>query len=380
MRKLPDIKTLVIKIGSNLLTNNSRYIDKEYIRTLAKTIHKIKKDIKNILIVSSGAIAAGMQQLGIGTKPKDIALRQACAAIGQPKLIQIYEDAFDEYNIKVAQILITKDDFANRRRYLNAKYTIRELFKHSVVPIVNENDTVVVEELKFVDSFGDNDNLSALIAGLIGAELLLILSDVDGFFSKDPTKHKDAVLINEIKYFDSKLLSMAGDSISNVGTGGMKSKILAAKKALNAGCYVGIINGKDPDNIVKFLNGEEIGTFFSHLEDPLKKRKLWIAYATIPKGEIVVDNGARNALINKYTSLLPSGIVDVKGRFSVGDIVKIVDINGIELGRGKVRYNHQEIEKIKGKKTTEIMKILGYKFSDEVIHRDDFVLSDFLEG
>ncbi|MGA1862725.1 glutamate 5-kinase [Deferribacter thermophilus] len=380
MRKLPEIKTLVIKIGSNLLTNNSRYIDKSYIYSLAEVISDLKKSIKNILIVSSGAIAAGMQQLGLSVKPKDISVRQACAAIGQPKLIQFYEDAFEKFRIKVAQILITKDDFANRRRYLNAKYTIRELFKNNVIPIVNENDTVVIEEIKFVDTFGDNDNLSALISGLIGAELLLILSDVDGFFSKDPTKFPDAELIKEIKYFDSKLLNMAGDSISNVGTGGMKSKIMAAKKALNAGCYVGIINGKSPENIIKFINGEEIGTYFSHLEDPLKKRKLWIAYATIPKGDIVVDDGAKNALIVKKTSLLPSGILEVKGKFNIGDIVKVVDKNGVEIGRGKVRYNYQEVDKIRGKKTSEIVDILGYKISDEVIHRDDFVLADFLEG
>ncbi|KAA0259455.1 glutamate 5-kinase [Deferribacter autotrophicus] len=380
MRRLPQVKTLVIKIGSNILTNNSTIIDNNYINNLAKVIGELKSQIENILIVSSGAVAAGIQVLGLQEKPKEISKRQACAAVGQPKLIQIYENAFEHCGLKVAQILITKDDFSNRRRYLNAKYTIRELFSNNVIPIVNENDTVVVEELKFVDSFGDNDNLSALMAGLIGAELLLILSDVDGFFTADPSKDKSATLISEIKYFDSKLLGMAGDSITSVGTGGMKSKILAAKKALNAGCYVGIINGKDPENIKRFLNGDEIGTYFSHLEDPLKKRKLWIAYAAIPKGEIVVDEGAKKAIVNDKKSLLPSGIVNVNGRFNVGDVVRIVDQKGKELGRGKVRYSNIEIEKIMGKKTAEIINILGYKFSDEVVHRDDFVLSDFLEG
>ncbi len=374
MRKLPLINTLVIKIGSNIITNQINGINESFVAKLAECISKLRSLIDNIIIVSSGSVAAGFRYLGYKARPTDIIDKQACAAVGQTRLIQIYENQFSRFDINVAQILLTKDDLSNRRRYLNARYTLRKLLEHRSIPIINENDSVVVDELKYIESFGDNDNLSALVAGLVSADLLLILSDVDGLYDKDPSLNKDAKLISEVTYVDDEMLGYAGNSVSEIGTGGMKSKLKAAKKALDAGCYVGIINGKDPDNILHFIENANIGTFFSHIEDPKTKKKLWLAYATIPKGDVVIDDGAVRAVRENKKSLLPSGVCDVKGRFGVGEVVRIVNGSGIEVGRGKVRYSSVDLKKIMGKKTAEIFHILGYKFGDEVIHRDDMVL------
>jgi len=373
MRKLPKINLMVIKIGSSIVAGKDR-VDKEFLARLAATISEVKKEVKDIVIVSSGAVAAGFKLLGLESKPKDIVDKQACAAVGQAKLVQYYEEAFKKYDLVVGQVLLIKEDFSNRRRYLNARSTLKRLLDLNVIPIINENDTVAINELKFVDTFGDNDNLSALVSGLLGADLLLILSDVDGLYDKNPSKYTDAKLISDVKYFNEDILNVAGDSVSGVGTGGMKTKILAAKKALDSGCYVGIINGKDPENIKRFINKEEIGTFFSHVEDVKDRRKFWIAYAATPKGEIIIDNGAVKAIIEMNRSLLPSGILDVAGKFGVGDIVKIIDLYGVEIARGKSRYASADIKKIKGVKTDKIEEILGYKISDEVVHKDDLVV------
>jgi glutamate 5-kinase len=373
MRKLPKINLMVIKIGSSIVAGKDR-VDKEFLARLAATISEVKKEVKDIVIVSSGAVAAGFKLLGFESKPKDIVDKQACAAVGQAKLVQYYEEAFKKYDLVVGQVLLIKEDFSNRRRYLNARSTLKRLLDLNVIPIINENDTVAINELKYVDTFGDNDNLSALVSGLLGADLLLILSDVDGLYDKNPSKYTDAKLISDVKYFNEDILNVAGDSVSGVGTGGMKTKLLAAKKALDSGCYVGIINGKDPENIKRFINKEEIGTFFSHVEDVKDRRKFWIAYAATPKGEIIIDNGAVKAIIEMNRSLLPSGILDVAGKFGVGDIVKIVDLYGVEIARGKSRYASADIKKIKGLKTDKIEEILGYKISDEVVHKDDLVV------
>ncbi|MCX8085169.1 MAG: glutamate 5-kinase [Calditerrivibrio sp.] len=373
MRKLPKINTLVIKIGSSIVAGKDE-IDKKFLAELAHAIHIIKNDVKDVVIVSSGAIAAGFKTLGFDSKPKNIVDRQACAAVGQAKLILYYEEAFNRYNMNVGQILLTKEDFANRKRYLNARSTLKKLLDLNVIPIINENDTVATNEIKYVDTFGDNDNLSALVSGLIGADLLLILSDVDGLFDKNPSKCPNATLINEVKYFNKDILNVAGDSISGVGTGGMKTKIMAAQKALDSGCYVGIINGKKPENIIRFLKGEIIGTFFSHIEDAIDRKKFWIAYAATPKGEIIIDSGAVRAILDMNRSLLPSGILDITGKFNIGDIVRITDIYGMEIARGKTRYTSSDLKKIKGQKTEKIQELLGYKISDEVIHKDDLVI------
>ncbi|MDK2791911.1 MAG: glutamate 5-kinase [Deferribacteres bacterium] len=374
MRNLPEINTLVIKIGSSILTGSTGEVNLEFIQNLSDTIIKIKQRVKNIVIVSSGAVACGFKVLGFERKPKDIIDKQACAAVGQTRLIQCYESCFMKHGINVGQVLITKDDFSNRRRYLNAKYTIRRLFDFGVIPIINENDSVVIDELKYYETFGDNDNLSALVSGLLSADLLLILSDVEGLYDKNPAVDKNAKLISEVKYFNEELLNLGGDSVSGLGTGGMRSKLLAAKKALDAGCLVGIVSGKDTKNIERFLNNEEVGTFFGMVSDRKSKKQHWLAYATIAKGEIIIDDGAVNALYNNK-SLLPSGIVDITGRFNIGDIVRVVNLERVEIARGKVRYSFEDLKKIMGKKSSQIAEILGYKLADEVIHIDDMVIT-----
>lgn len=375
MRTLPDIQTLVVKLGSNILADPVSGISEERVAAIARTIAEIKKQIPNVVLVSSGAVAAGFRVLGYPERPRDITDKQACAAVGQVRLMGLYEREFSAYGFHAAQILITKDDFNHRRRYINARYSLRRLIEHGVVPVINENDSVVVDELKYVETFGDNDNLSALVAGLIDADLLLILSDVDGLYDKNPTEHSDARLIPEVKYFHEDILSVAGDSVSGVGTGGMKSKLTATRKALDAGCYVGILNGKNPDNIISFLRGNEVGTFFSHVEDPKHRKKLWLAYATIPKGELVIDDGAVRAITQMGKSLLPSGVADVSGRFGIGEVIRIMNLEGVEVARGKVRYSSGDMQKIKGKKSADIYDILGYRLSDVVVHRDDMVVS-----
>jgi len=375
MRKLPKIETLVVKVGSNILTHPVHGVNLEFLSGLVRTLCELKKNIPNIVIVSSGAVGAGFKLLGFDQRPQNITDRQACAAVGQARLIWDYDREFEKYGVIPAQILITKDDFANRRRYLNARYTLRRLLELGVVPIINENDSVVIEELKQLENFTDNDNLSALVSGLIGADMLLILSDVDGLFDKNPSEYDDAVRIGEVKYINEDLLNAAGDSVSGVGTGGMKSKLEAAGKALDAGCYVGIINGRDLSNLSGFLNGDDVGTFFNHIEDPFTRRKHWIAYAAGVRGELHVDKGAVNALVNKKTSLLPSGVTNITGKFGMGDVVAIFDPEGKEVARGKVRYTSEDADKIKGKKSSDIQPILGYKFTDEIVHRDDLVIT-----
>lgn len=375
MRHLPEIETLVVKIGSNILLCENEGLNLDFIRSLASSVADVQKKIKNIVIVSSGAVGAGFRHLGFSSRPKNITDRQACAAIGQARLIWLYEKEFENFGKSVAQILITKDDFSNSRRCLNARYAIRRLHEFGVIPIINENDTVVVDELKYFESFGDNDNLSALVAGLIGADLLLILSDVEGLYDKNPSVYPDAKLIHDVQYIDENLMNAAGESVSGVGTGGMGSKLKAAKKALDAGCHVGIINGRNTENITRFINGDLVGTYFSHTEDVYRIRKFWIAHAANVKGTISIDAGAVKAIVDMKKSLLPSGVVNIEGRFGIGDIISVTDSAGLEIAKGKARYSSKDMRQIMGRKSAEIFDILGYKFSDEVIHRDDLVVS-----
>lgn len=374
MRNLPEINTLVVKIGSSLLASDTG-VNEVFINSIASVLARIKEKIPNIIIVSSGAVAAGFNILGYKEKPKDIIDKQVSAAVGQARLIWLYEQAFEKYNIHVAQVLITKDDFANRRRFLNIRYSLRKMLKLGLMPVINENDIVVIDELKYVETFGDNDNLSALVAALIEADLLLMLSDVDGVYYTDPKMSKNPKLINNIDSVNKILKEIELVGTSTFGTGGMKSKIMAAKKAINAGCCVGIINGNDLGNIERFLNGEEIGTYFGCALKSQRLSKMWLAYATIAKGNIVVDNGAVKAIVDDNKSLLPGGIISVNGKFNIGDVVAIMNKDGVEIGRGKVRYPSQDVTKIAGLKSNEIYEKIGYKYSDEVIHRDDLIVT-----
>lgn len=375
MRKIPKIETLVIKIGSSILSGDDMGINASRIAKIVFQVAELKKRIPNILIVSSGAVAAGFRLLGFKSRPKDIVDKQASAAVGQARLVWYYEQEFEKYSIRVAQILLTKDDLSNRKRYLHAKAALERLLTLGVVPVINENDTIIVDELKYIETFGDNDNLGALVAGIVDADMLLIMSDVDGLFTGDPSKDKNAKIISEVKNIDEDIFKLAGGSLSGVGTGGMSSKLTAAKKAVEAGCEVAIIKGMEPENITKFFNGENIGTFFSLSKDVVKRRRFWIGYAAIPKGKIFVDKGAQAALLNNK-SLLPKGVTGIEGKFVAGDVVGIFGEDKAEIARCKMRYSAVDMNKIKGKKSSEIEAVLGYKISDEAAHIDDIMILD----
>jgi glutamate 5-kinase len=311
-----------------------------------------------------------MKKLGLKEKPKDIQLKQAAAAVGQSSLMWAYEKSFNDFGKKVAQVLLTRDDFSERGRYLNSKNTLITLLSYGIIPIINENDTVATDEIKF----GDNDQLAALVSGLIDAERLIILSDVEGLYSSDPNKNPDAEIIPFVREITPEFEAMAGGAGSAVGTGGMYSKILAAKKAISYGITVNIISGRKSRLIVSLLKGGHHGTEFKPQTKRISSRKGWIAYAIKPRGSLVIDEGAVNAILKSGKSLLPSGIVKVEGVFDIGDAVYCVDLRGNRIAKGIVNYSFNDAEKIKGRKTSEIESILGYKYSDEVVHRDNLIV------
>src|SRR4030065_1564829 len=364
------MKRLVIKIGSSILASAEQGLN-------TKRLHAITKDISDIadrgyeaVIVSSGAIAAGLKKLRLKEKPKDIKLKQAAAAIGQSSLMWAYEQRISNFNKKVAQVLLTRDDITNRLRYINAKNTLFTLLSYGIIPVINENDPVAVDEIKF----GDNDVLAALVAGLVEADILIILSDVEGLYTKDP-KHKDAELIGSAdEITPDDIEKIAGGRGSTVGTGGMYSKVLAAKQATNHGIPVVIMSGKKSGLLANLLNGEKIGTYFKPNKERLSSKKGWIAYGLKSKGAVYLDDGAVKALTTQGKSLLPSGIIKIEGHFDIGDAVSCMSKEGKKIAKGLTNYSSQDIEQIKGRKTSEIEKVLGYKYSDEVIHRDNLTV------
>lgn len=364
------MKRLVIKIGSNILADGREGLDTKRISSLAKDVSALIGKGHDIVIVSSGAVAAGMRQLGLKGRPKDIKLKQAAAAIGQSHLMWAYERSFGEHGRKVAQVLLTREDLADRKRYINSKNTLLTLLSYKVVPIINENDTVATDEIKF----GDNDYLASLVSGLVEAERLIILSDVEGLYTEDPRHNPKARLIEYVEEITPELEEKAGGAGSVVGTGGMYSKILAAKRAVSYGIPVHIISGRREGLLVLLLEGKRLGTLFEPKEEKLSSKKGWIAYGSRAKGNLVIDEGAVKALIEGGKSLLPSGIISVDGGFDIGDAVYCIESKGNRIAKGLTNYSSSEIEKIKGKKTPEIEKILGYKYSEEVIHRDNLVL------
>lgn len=361
---------IVIKIGSNILTDKKGGLNQKRIYSIARDVSDICRAGYEVVIVSSGAVAAGMKKLGLKEKPKDIQLKQAAAAVGQSSLMWAYEKSFGEFRKKVAQVLLTREDFSERSRYLNSKNTIITLLSYGITPIINENDTVATDEIKF----GDNDHLAALVAGLVDAERLIILSDVEGLYSSDPNKDDNAQLIPFVDEITPELEAIAGGAGSVVGTGGMYSKILAAKKAVSYGIRVNIVNGRKKGLMVSLLNGIHCGTEFKPRPKKISSKKGWIAYAIKPKGSLVIDDGAVNAVVKSGKSLLPSGIVKVEGVFDIGDAVYCIDTRGNRVAKGIVNYSSHDIEKIRGKKTTQIETTLGYKYSDEVVHRDNLVV------
>ncbi|MFZ5992547.1 MAG: glutamate 5-kinase [Deinococcota bacterium] len=361
-------RRVVVKVGSAVLSGaagRARQL------AIAEQIAALKAEGRQVVLVSSGAVASGMAKLGLKERPKTMPGKQAAAAVGQPVLMQLWEQAFAWYDLRVGQVLLTAEDLAHRHRYLNARHTLETLLEWNVVPIINENDTVMVDEIKF----GDNDQLSALIASLVGADLLLVLSDIDALYDADPRMNPTASPVRYVERVDAEVMRMAGDTPGHAGTGGMRSKLLAAKKAQDAGIPMLLLPGEDPRSITRALQGEPVGTFFAGGNKRYSGRKLWLYQLPKPAGEIVVDAGAARALRQGGASLLPAGIREVRGNFGVGEAVRCLDAGGELIGVGLVNYSSAEIERIKGAKTKDIERILGYNHSDEVIHRDHFALA-----
>jgi len=370
---LKNINRLVIKLGSNVLTNE-KSLNIKIIRQIAMQVHLlIQQDIR-VIIVSSGAMAAGMRKMNLSSRPTEIPLRQAIAAIGQAGLIQEYEKAFDFFDIKVAQILLTRKDLSNRTRFLNARNTIHALLAWNVIPIVNENDTVAVEEIKF----GDNDNLSAMIALLLNADLLINLTDISGLYDKDPRACTDACFIPVVESFSRDLEAYASGIPGALGTGGMLTKIKAAQKVTTAG--IPMVIAKASENVLtQIIQGEDTGTFFVPRNQKMKNRKCWIAFSKKTRGHIQIDDGAVRAILNKGKSLLAIGVIGIQGKFAIGDAVAIETQSGQEIGIGLTNYNSEDIQLIMRKKSHEIKDILGEKLYDEVIHRDNMVITEWNE-
>ncbi len=373
---LKPVKRVVVKAGSGILTTKAG-LNRRVINGLTIDICALRKKGIEVILVSSGAIASGLKKVGLTRRPESISQQQAVAAIGQSSLMMAYEKAFGRHGQKVAQILITRDDLNHRGRYLNARNTVFTLLGWKIVPIINENDTVVVDELKF----GDNDNLSAMVTNMTESQLLVNLTDIDGLFHKDPRTNRDARLIRVVERVDREVMRYASSIPGFLGTGGMASKIRAAQKVALGGTPTIIANGLKPGILKKIFMGQEVGTLFMPQEVALRGRKHWIVFTKSPKGEIIIDRGAERALLKGGKSLLPSGIEEVRGRFSLGDSVVLLNEHNQELAVGMVNYHSGDIKKIMGLKSTEIESRLGYKHDDEVIHRDNLVItSDMEEG
>ena len=365
-----NAKRLVVKVGSNVLTEDHG-LNLKAIRSISRQICRLIDSGLEVILISSGAMASGVKKIGLNKRPDEIPKRQAIAAVGQAGLILEYEKAFARYHKKVAQILLTGDDLNNRRRYLNARNTLCMLLSWQVVPIINENDTVMIEEIQF----GDNDNLAAMITLLMDADILVNLTDIDGLYTKNPRKYPDAELIPLVSTIRESIVKVAGDIPGPLGTGGMLSKINAARKVTASGIPMVIANGCKPDILKKLFSGKEVGTFFVSKKKKLKSRKCWIAFTLKPKGVIRIDDGAAAAILNRGKSLLPSGIVDVEGEFNVGAPVEFKKSDNETLGTGLVNYSSADIRKIMGLKSSRIKKILGHKPYDDVIHRDNLAIT-----
>jgi len=369
-----NYKRIVVKVGSTTLTNENGKINFTQIDKLTRQIVDLKNQGRELLLVSSGAIAAGMGELGFAKRPSSIPEQQACASVGQGVLIGIYNKFFREYGEKCAQILLTSSDLEVRSRYLNAFNTIETLLEHGVVPVINENDTVVTNEIKF----GDNDNLSARVAGLVEADLLINLSDVEGLYSGNPAEEDDLELIHLVEEIDEKIVNMAGGEGSPFGTGGMSTKIDAAKIAVSSGVMMIIGPGREKNSLLKIVDMAEdkeykMGTTFLADKESLSKRKQWLHFNLPPSGKIIIDQGAADALLKRGKSLLPGGILEVRGSFKSGDPV-LVASSERNICKGLVNYSSEEIETIKGLHSREIKSKLGYFNKSEVIHRDNLVI------
>lgn len=361
---------LIIKVGSSLVTNDGKGLDKEAIAHWARQIAVLRAMGKEVVLVSSGAIAEGRQRLGFAQRPKSLPQLQACAAVGQMGLVQMYETHFAAHGLKTAQILLTHGDMADRERYLNARSTVLTLLSFGVVPVINENDTVVNDEIKF----GDNDTLGALVANLVEADALIILTDQQGLYTADPRQQKDAQFVHEANAGDVALEKMAGGAGSNVGTGGMLTKILAAKRAARSGAHTVIACGRETDVLIRLAQGEAIGTHLRSLTLPIAARKQWILDHLQTTGSIVLDTGAIQKLQTEGKSLLAIGVCEVQGQFNRGAVVTCIDEKGIPIAKGLINYASNDTKRIMRHASSEIVSILGFVEEPELIHRDNLVL------
>lgn len=369
---LKNAETIVIKVGTNVLTRADGTLEPNQVHSLADQIFRLKQAGKKVALVSSGAIGAGIGRLGLKQRPTDLRHLQACAAVGQSFLMRAYEDSLARYGIPTAQILLTAGDFDNRTRYLNVRNTILTLFESNCLPIINENDTISVAEIRF----GDNDTLAALVTNLIQAPLLILLTVVDGLYSADPNIDPTASLVHTVKQINKDVLEKAGVTKSSLGSGGMKSKLKAARLATMAGESVIMANGSIPGVLDSIFAGEQIGTLFLAAEQNMTAWKRWLGWAARPQGKIILDAGALVALSSKGKSLLPIGVASVSGTFHKGAVVSLCNLEGEEFGRGLSNYSASDIAKIAGKKSDKIIELLGILPYEEVIHRDNLVIID----
>lgn len=368
---LKENSIIVVKVGTSTITYSNGKLNLNYCDKLVRQLSDLRNQGKKVILVASGAIGAGLGKLNLQKKPELTTEKQALAAVGQGILIQHFEKLFAEYGHTIAQILLTRDDIANRKSYLYARQTIQTLLSYGVVPIINENDTVATDEIEF----GDNDTLSALVASSIDADLLVLMTDIHGLYTKDPYKHpEEAEFIPEIKKITPEVEALSEVSHDRRGTGGMKSKIQAAKIATSSGVPMVIVHGKDPALLQDIINDEEVGTLFYPAKKTLNCRRRWIAFAELSQGKIYIDDGAKEAIIKANRSLLPSGIKKVKGNFDRYQVISICDSRGNIIGKGITNYSSQEINKIKGLHSTEIKPALGYDGGSEALHRDNFVI------
>lgn len=372
---LTDAKCLVIKVGSSLVTNNGEGLDQAAIAAWAGQIAQLVRpvggmDARQVVLVSSGAVAEGMQRLGWRKRPTAVNELQAAAAVGQMGLVQMYESCFSQHGLHTAQVLLTHDDLADRKRYLNARSTLRTLLAMGVIPIINENDTVVTDEIRF----GDNDTLASLVANLIEADALVILTDQSGLYSADPRKNPDAQFIQHAIAGDEALEQMAGGAGSNVGTGGMLTKILAAKRAARSGAHTVIASGREANVLVRLASGEAVGTHLRTEQAKMLAKKQWMADHLRVSGELHLDAGAVKVLRTDGKSLLPVGVIGVEGSFERGDVVACLDPQGQTVARGLVNYSSAETARILRQPSSEIASILGYVDEAELIHRDNLIL------
>lgn len=366
---LKDVKRIVVKVGTSTLTHSTGLLNLNRIENLVRQLSDVHNRGIEVILVTSGAIGAGVGKLGLKSKPKTIPEKQAAAAVGQGILLHMYEKLFSEYGKIVGQILLTRDDISHRMRFLNASNTFYALLEQGVIPIVNENDAIVVDEIKF----GDNDTLSAMVASLVNADLLILLTDIDGLYDSNPKTNPNAKFISHVKEITDEIVASAEGAGSSLGTGGMITKINAGKIAISSGSSMIIVNGDGPNILNDILDGKDLGTFFEAQNRPLQARKHWMAFGIKPNGSIIVDPGAEKAIIECHKSLLPKGILSVEGSFSEGEVVSILNSNKEEIAHGVTNYNSSDINTIKGIPSCCIEEKLGYKNYHVVIHANNMV-------